>query len=581
MSFDGIVTRCVVAQLNREISGGKINKINQPNDHEVVLNIYSNRQNKLLLLSASSNVPRIHLTQFKAVNPPPAPNFCMILRKHLQSATIKAVEQLEMDRVVRLRFTGRDEMGFPVEKTLILEIMGKHSNLILVDHTEKIIDSIKRVGFDMSRVRQIYPGLQYHSVASEKHSVLEETPSLLALIEEISPAMKTFQVFYTHFTGLSPIFGREVCYRAGVEPNRPFGSLEEQERIALDENFQSLVKEIRELSFTPAVYYDLQGKVRSFYCLPLTSAGDRLQHFADMSQALDFFYAQNDNDDRLSQKAASLKKKVSAKLVKAKRKVERMEADRAEEEKIELFRLYGDLLASNVHKMNKGMEKIELENFFDENRLIEIPLDPRKTPWENAQRYYKRSSKLKTAQKLLDSQLPRARSEVDYLLQVQETISQVTTLSELTEIAEELRREKILPRSREGKKGTKKEAASAPLQFRSSEGLSIYVGKNNRQNDRLTMKMANKNDLFFHAKNIPGSHVILRTDLPYTEKSIEEAAFLAALHSSGKKDPFVEVDWTEKKNVRKPKGARPGMVTYDHYKTAVVDTGQKKEIEKI
>lgn len=580
MAFDGIVTRNIVQELKTLLLDGKISKISQPSKYDLLLTIY-NKKNFFLLISASNNVPRIHLTSGKKENPLVPPDFCMVLRKHLIGGTIESIEQMDLDRVIRFRIKSYDEMGYPAVKFLYVEIMGKHSNIILTNSSDNIIDSIKRVNAAMSRVRLILPGLTYRVLPSDKHSVLENTPALQSIHENIPGNTKVYKLFYTFYTGLSPIIGKEISYNADIDVDRAYSSLDENEREKLNTSFMDQVALIRSNQFNPMIYNSSKGNLLEYYSLELKHLGYYHTKFALMNEAIDYYFSQTDNDDRFHQQIGELQKVIQAKIFKLGKKRENMVADLESESLIDTYKIYGDLLASNIPSITKGMKSIDLPNIYAADQaLTSIPLDERKSPWDNVQSYYKKSSKLKTAHKLLMKQLPLIDEEMNYLYQVMDSLDHITDLTELSEIKEELYKENILKKPKSTKKPSPKLKSTKPHHYLLGDGIHIYVGKNNTQNDHLTLKMANKDDYFFHVRNNPGSHVILRTTKALSKEAIEAAAYLAAIHSKVKDEILVDVDYTLKKNVYKQKLAKPGMVYYDHFKTITINTTTKPDALK-
>lgn len=570
MTLDGLVVRSLVRELKSALVGGRISKINQPSNHDLVFTIYNNRTNYKLYLSASSNAPRMLLTDRAFTNPLTPPSFNMFLRKHLQGGTIVNIEQTGLDRIASIDMNCFDELGVPVVKSLVIELMGKYSNIVLVDKSsQKILESIRRISFDMSNVRQVYPGLIYPQVEDTKIDVTFDDRTIIDVIATLPGALATFKVFYTTFTGFSPIIGREICYRAGIDAKRPLNSLASEELESLDEAFITLRSAIRTHQYDYSLVEE-GNTYKEFHCLNLRQFGDGIKKSSSMSEAIDLFYTVNDKDDRLSQMIRSLQKTLGTKIQRLVAKRAKLVDEQRESADRDIFRVYGDLLSAAGHRIQKGDTIISVENFFDENlEIIEIPLNPTKSPWENAQYYYKKYSKLKKANQLLAVALPKLDEEVEYLEQTLDSLDNLTTVNEYKEVRDELIHQRVLKRAPDRKKTEK---PSKPLHFTTDAGSHIYVGKNNLQNDYLTLKFAGKNDLFFHARNIPGSHVILRQEATDDDQAMAIAAFLAATHSKHRHEPYVDVDYTERKNVRKQKGAKPGMVYYDHFTTIRVDT---------
>lgn len=586
MSFDGIVTRSVVSELNSVLLGGRIDKIHQPEKDEMLVQIYSKGTNHKLLISASSNNPRLYLTSSSKTNPLSPPMFCMLLRKHLTGSIILDISQRGLDRVVIFTLSGKDELGNPTERELIVEIMGKHSNIILIEkESRKIIDSIKRIPAEISRVRQLLPGFTYSFIESDGKvdPVQSNEKDFYDHLDQSNGSQKLFKFIYQSFTGLSPLAGREICSIAGLEPDRVVLSLDDNDKNNLYSGLHQLIEKVKNEEFNPVyILREEDNSVEAFYAFPLEQyKGMNQTENNSVSNMLDYVYKSRDTGDRVKQKSASLKKILHTKLERAQNKLSKQKQDLLDSKDREKYKIYADLIQSNLHNISKGLDHVILENFYDENlERLKVPLDPKTSPAENAQRYYKKYGKLKTANQLLLNQIPETESEISYIEHVLVSLENATDVKELDEIKDELILEGYIQRrSMKGK--TKKVKLSGPLKFVSSEGFEIYVGRNNRQNEILTMKTAKKEDIWLHTKGIPGSHVIVKTEgNPVPEQTLAEAGLLAAFYSKGRNSGSVEVDYTEKKYVRKPKNGKTGLVVYENQKTIVVNPSVA-EIDKI
>lgn len=569
MSYDGITTRAVVNQLQEFISGGKINKITQPDLNEIILHIYNNKENYKLLVSASPNCPAMHLSTLEKQNPKTPPDFCMLLRKHLTGGIIRMIEQVDLDRIINIHIETKNDMGDFCEKLLIVEIMGKHSNIILVDKENyKIIDSIKRVGFNISRIRQIYPGKKYELIKSDKKNLLSDV-NLHQIIKNCEN-IKVSKFFYTFFTGMGPLINNELIYLSSIDENKSVKDLTETEIKTLQSNFSKLKDKILKNDFSPSLILGKnENKISAFYPFNIHHLGEFIP-INDISFAIEKYYRQNITSDKLKQKTRELEKTVNKKLSREIKKLAILKEELLEAQNREVFKIYADVLSANSHLIQKGTKNFSGLNFYSENSdMITIPLDIKKSPWENAQMYYKKFSKLKVAEKLLSKEIPETEEEIRYLNQVTESLSLIKTVDEADEIKFELEETGILKRTSKNKM---KSSPSKPYHFIYKNTFHIFVGKNNFQNDNLTLKFANKNDIFFHAKDIPGSHVILRYDEKISSDEINVCALLAAHFSKGKNEKYISVDYTEKKNVYKSKGGKPGMVYYNNFKTVNVKT---------
>lgn len=578
MSFDGIVTRAVVSELNKKITSGRIDKIYQQEKDEILINIHCNKKNFKLLISASSNNPRIYLTNHSKKNPSTPPMFCMLLRKHLTGGIILDIRQAEMDRVIFIDISTLDELNQKVEKTLVVEIMGKHSNIILVNKDDsKIIDSIKRIREDISRVRQIFPGLKYSSPPNhnKKNPLIVLKEEFLRDLDSEEKSLKIYKFFYLNYIGLSPLISREICFLSDLDIDRNIGSLSLQEKEGLYFNFSHIISLCKKNDFSPIYIINENQELFLFYSLFLKGfSQESIIKLDSISEVLDISFKKRDNYDRISQKSQNLKKTISIKLDRNLNKLGKQRQELLASKDRDKYKVYADLISANIHLIPKGSESISLDNFYDENlKKINIPLDKKISPIDNAQRYYKKYSKLKTAENLLKVQIPETEDEIDYLENILFSIENSQEVEELDDIREELVIQGYLKDTSKTKKKRKerKDGIISSLEFISKDGIKIYVGKNNKQNDYLTMKFANKDDIWLHVQKMPGSHVIIKksTEL-IPETTLEEAAILAAYYSKAKNSNNVAIDYTEKKNVKKSKNAKPGMVIYENFKTIYV-----------
>ena len=574
MPLDALCLSGVVHELQNALSGAKIDKIYQPGRDEVVLALRAPAGNVKLLLSASPSHPRAHLTQISRENPDKPPMFCMLLRKHLSGARLLELVQPPMERVVDLRLEALDELGDRVERRLVLEAMGRHSNLILLDGEGRIMDCLRRVDSDMSARRQVLPGLFYRLPPAQEKldpSSLDRAAleSALAAAPEESQADKWL---LDTFGGLSPLICRELAFRAGGATDARLHQMGEGGRSRLLDELEGLLRSVQENSFTP-VMLEKEGHPSDFTFQPISQYGPAVScvPFPSFSALLDRFYEQRENQERVRQRGQDLIRSVTNARDRAARKIGLQEQELAATRDRERLRQFGDIITSNLHAMEKGMSRLTAADFYDpECPQIHIPLDPLLTPQQNAAKYYKEYNKAKTAESILTLQLEKGRRDLDYLNSVLEAIALAEGERDLQEIRQELTDTGYLRRPSKARDRGKR-VASKPMEFRSSSGLRISVGKNNTQNDLLTTKQAFKSDLWFHTQKIHGSHVILWTEGGQPDlTSIQEAAQLAAWFSQGRASGKVAVDYTPVKYVKKPGGARPGMVVYTTYETAYV-----------
>ena len=574
MPLDALCLSGVVHELQNALSGAKIDKIYQPSRDEVVLALRAPAGNVKLLLSANPSHPRAHLTQISRENPDKPPMFCMLLRKHLSGARLLELLQPPMERVVDLRLEALDELGDRVERRLVLEAMGRHSNLILLDGEGRIMDCLRRVDSDMSARRQVLPGLFYRLPPAQEKldpSSLDRAAleSALAAAPEESQADKWL---LDTFGGLSPLICRELAFRAGGATDARLHQMGEGGRSRLLDELEGLLRSVQENSFTP-VMLEKEGHPSDFTFQPISQYGPAVScvPFPSFSALLDRFYEQRENQERVRQRGQDLIRSVTNARDRAARKIGLQEQELAATRDRERLRQFGDIITSNLHAMEKGMSRLTAADFYDpECPQIHIPLDPLLTPQQNAAKYYKEYNKAKTAESILTLQLEKGRRDLDYLNSVLEAIALAEGERDLQEIRQELTDTGYLRRPSKARDRGKR-VASKPMEFRSSSGLRISVGKNNTQNDLLTTKQAFKSDLWFHTQKIHGSHVILWTEGGQPDlTSIQEAAQLAAWFSQGRESGKVAVDYTPVKYVKKPGGARPGMVVYTTYETAYV-----------
>ena len=574
MPLDALCLSGVVHELQNALSGAKIDKIYQPGRDEVVLALRAPAGNVKLLLSANPSHPRAHLTQISRENPDKPPMFCMLLRKHLSGARLLELVQPPMERVVDLRLEALDELGDRVERRLVLEAMGRHSNLILLDGEGRIMDCLRRVDSDMSARRQVLPGLFYRLPPAQEKldpSSLDRAAleSALAAAPEESQADKWL---LDTFGGLSPLICRELAFRAGGATDARLHQMGEGGRSRLLDELEGLLRSVQENSFTP-VMLEKEGHPSDFTFQPISQYGPAVScvPFPSFSPLLDRFYEQRENQERVRQRGQDLIRSVTNARDRAARKIGLQEQELAATRDRERLRQFGDIITSNLHAMEKGMSRLTAADFYDpECPQIHIPLDPLLTPQQNAAKYYKEYNKAKTAESILTLQLEKGRRDLDYLNSVLEAIALAEGERDLQEIRQELTDTGYLRRPSKARDRGKR-VASKPMEFRSSSGLRISVGKNNTQNDLLTTKQAFKSDLWFHTQKIHGSHVILWTEGGQPDlTSIQEAAQLAAWFSQGRESGKVAVDYTPVKYVKKPGGARPGMVVYTTYETAYV-----------
>ncbi len=589
MALDGVFIYSLADELSNALAGAKIDKIYQPEKDEILIHIRKQRESIKLLLSASSSNPRAYITsEPPKENPGVPPTFCMLLRKSLTGGRIVDVTQPDFERIISITVEVYDELKNKKNMNLIIEIMGKHSNIILVDSLEnKIVDSIKRVPLSISSYRQVLPGNRYMSPPpQDKLNPMDEIP--LSKFSEVIRGSNApvFKSVYQSFKGISPLVSREILHRASVDESSPAMSLESFEIEKIYDSFTRVFGQLKNKIFSPCISIDrATDSLIAFSCIRLTmySSYSYIES-SSPSFILEKYYTQRDNKERIKQKTINLRKNISNKLDRLYKKLQKQNEELLEAQNAPHFKLQGELITSYIYMIQKGMEEISLQNFYDENGgEITVKLNKNLTPSENAQKYFKKYSKLKNASIMLSDQIKMTKAEADYLENVLYSIENCENISEIEEIRNELIAEGLVKDRVKKKKDPKPSASkeSEPLHFFSSDGFEILVGKNNKQNDRLTLKIASPSDVWLHTKNIPGSHVIIKTDDgEASEQAVLEAATLAAYFSKAKMSAKVPVDYTERKNVKKPSGSKPGMVIYETNKTVYV-TPSEEEFTKI
>ena len=567
MALDGAFLRHLKKEITDRALGARVDKIYQPNKEELVFLLRTRQEAFKLLLSARANSPRIHFTQYAPENPKVPPMLCMLLRKRLSGAKLVEVRQPGLERLLYLDFDAANELGDKVRLSLVIEIMGKYSNIILVDGQGKIVDALKRVDEEMSSQRLVQPGLAYElPPAQNKPCMLECQPE--EIVEAIVHQPKNQSLnkgILNALQGLSPVVCREIEHQVGRGQELFTRDLTQEQRERLRFFLERLFTTVRDTAGEPYMVTKIKGKPMEFSFLNIVQYGTlaSVSRWEDFSSLLDEFYEERDRQDRMRVKAQDLLRLLANASERLSRKINLQRGELARSEDREHLRVCGDLINANLYRIERGSAFADLENFYDENRLMRVKLDPALNATQNAQKYYKEYRKAKTAQQVLGEQIAQAEQELLYVDSVFDCLSRAQSESELNEIRQELREEGYLKAVRDKRKPP---APLAPLEFVSSEGFRILVGRNNRQNDKLTLKQANNNDIWLHTKNIPGSHTIIVTGGRQPgDATLKEAAMLAAYHSRAKDSSQVPVDYTQVRYVSKPQGAKPGMVIYVHY----------------
>lgn len=574
MALDGIVLATLVEELKDTLVGGRIDKIYQIEKDELLVSVRNNGSAYKLLLTANSSYPRLHLSTLAKNNEAQPPMFCMMLRKHLGGGKILDIIQPDMERIVELHIEATNELGDKECKRLIIEIMGRHSNIILTKADGTILDSIKHISLDKSSVREILPNRTYVRPPSQnKHNPLDE--NLPHFIETLKGKdLPLFKALYMSYNGLSPAVSHSICLAAHLDDDTLASTFSESDLTTLYNVFHDLMGRIHSNEISPRIYLDEQELPMDFYTLPLQLYTNyNSKSFDTISRMLEYYYFEKSTRFNVSQKTADIKKLVHNFLERNVRKQQIQEKALDEAANKELYKIYGELLTAYAHSIPEGSESFTTMNYYEEPyEDITIPLSPRKSPIQNAQGYFKLYNKAKRTEIAATEQLAIIEEDIAYLQSVLLSLDFLETKEDIEELREELVTMGYL-KKRKGNNKRKQNKKTLPfLQFKASSGQMIYVGKNNYQNDELTMKFAKSNDMWLHIKAGPGSHVIIRSEGTegFTDETLLEAATLAAYYSSGKQSSQVPIDYTLKKFVKKVPNAKPGMVIYTQFKTLYV-----------
>lgn len=576
MAFDAIVTRAMVKELNDRILLGKIDKIYQPIRDELVINIHTKCGNKRLFASASSNAPRLHFIDYNTANPATPFAFCMLLRKHLSGGRIIAIKQKDCERIIEFSFETLNELGFTLGKKLIFEIMGKHSNIILVDtESGNIVDAIKRVSIDTSRARQVLPGMRYEYPPAQDKIGFDELT-----FEEFAALQPSPKIYLNTIGGISPAIARELADMAlNRGKQEAFELIEAASQIGNAPETNLAMDSRQEIK--PVIYYEDKEctKPLDYHVINLSELEESAysRHFDSMSECIDSFFSGKINSSLVKQRSHDLYKKVQAMYDKAVLKKQKLSEDLISAQDSEYLRLYGEILTANLHAVKPGISKVKLVNYYDGSE-IEIPLDTRFSASKNAQIYFKKYGKSKTAIKEKTSQLKETQADIDYLDSVLSFLDEPENSDDIEAVRAELVEGGYLrPRKLKGKVLKFK---PSPHRYKSPSGFDILVGRNNKENDLLTLKTASKSDIWLHTKDIPGSHVILKTDGEnVAADDIYCAAAIAAWHSKAKSSANVAVDYVPVRYVKKPSGAKPGMVIFTNNHTVYIDPALPKKTD--
>lgn len=571
MAFDGVMMHYVKEEIKSVALDARVSQIHQPNRDELVIALRTKNGNKKLLVSSRANSPRICFTEHSIENPATPPMLCMLLRKRLGGAKLVDVRQIELERIMFLYFIATNELGDKVKLTLCVEIMGKYSNIILIDENDNIVDALKRVDFTMSTQRLVLPNIKYElPPKQDKLCILECSGRDIVEKAINTPAeMRLSKALLSAMQGVSPIITRELEYMVGVDSNRELTVID---KLKLIEKVDKLKEYIVSGEKSPTMMIKPEGKPFDISFMDIMQYGEMAskKRFLDFSTLLDSFYYERDKAERMKVKGQDLLRLCSNIQDKLCRKIAVQEKELKDSLNRDKLRKKGDLLQANMYKMVRGQSFIDVEDYYDNNKIVRIKLSPTLNPSQNVQKYYKDYRRAKTREEMLTVQIAKAKAELQYISAVQESLGRAESERELTEIRQELVDEGYL-KNRNPKGRNKALKLLPPKEYISSDGFTIYVGRNNKQNDKLTLKTARNYDMWLHTKDIPGSHVIIVSDnREITDTAILEAASLAAYNSKAKESDNVPVDYTIVKNVSKPSGAKPGMVIYVNNKTVYV-----------
>ena len=572
MAFDGITIANLTKDFNDRLTGGRIYKIAQTESDELLITVKLSYENidrfgikqAKLMMNAGASLPLVYETDENKPSPMTAPNFCMLLRKHIQNGRIVSITQPGLERIIRFEIEHLDEMGDLRHKVLLIEIMGKYSNIIFTDENNVIIDSIKHIPSSVSSVREVLPGREYFIPSQEKENPLETNADTFSSLV-LSKGMPIFKAIYSAYTGLSPIIAQEICHRAGIDADKSAISLETTEAIAIYKAFDSVISDVKEGNFKPCIIYE-NDSPKEYASIPLTlfenSPGTEATYPETISSLIMQYYSEKNVVTRIRQKSSDLRKIVQTALERNVRKYDLQTKQMKDAEKKDKYRVYGELLTVYGYSAEPGADKITV-NDYNSGKDVTITIDPTLTPAQNAKKYFDKYTKLKRTSEALEEQMKETKEAIDQLESIETSLEIAKEEADLVQIKQELQQTGYIKAHFQGKNTRKEKVVSKPFHYVSSDGFDIYVGKNNLQNDELTFKTANGGDWWFHAKKIPGSHVVFLTGgRKVPDRAFEEAAALAAYYSKGKNQEKVEIDYLKRKDVKKPNGAKPGFVVY-------------------
>lgn len=578
MAFDGVTVAALVCELNKVLLDGRIFKIAQPENDELILTIKNNKEQYRLLISAGASLPLMYITSSNKVSPLSAPSFCMLLRKHLNNGRITKIYQPGLERIINFDIEHLNEMGDLCSKTLIVELMGKHSNIIFCDDSMKIIDSIKHINFTVSSVREVLPGRDYFiPKTEEKYNPFDLSIDNYDDIANVlfSKSTSIMKAIYSSITGISPIVSEEICNISNIDSELPATSLNNNERLHLYNMLLNFIDNIKNNNYSPVIYYNSKEPIE-FSPIELSIFNNKeKENFETISEVLEKYYAQKNLITRIRQRSADLRQVVNSSLSKANKKYELQLKQLKDTEKRDKYKVYGELITAYGYNLAEKSTELICMNYYD-NKEIKIPLESDKSPMDNAKKYFDKYNKLKRTYEALSDIIVDTKKEIDHLESISTSLDIAIDENDLKELKEELIQFGYIKRKATDKKAKFK---SKPLHFSFEDSIEIYVGKNNFQNEDLTFKIATGNDWWFHAKGIPGSHVIVKyqgDDLP--DHIFELAGKLAGYYSKGRMLDKVEIDYTQKKNIKKVNGAAPGFVIYHTNYSLLINPASPEEL---
>ncbi|MFW5736449.1 MAG: Rqc2 family fibronectin-binding protein [Halanaerobium sp.] len=580
MAFDGIMLSALKDNLKEKIIGARIEKAYQIDKKYLIIRLRNNNQNLELLISTDPQGARINLTELDFDFPSYPPDFCMMLRKYLKNSYIQNIVQPDFERMVRIDIEKRGK-----EFSLIAELMGKYSNVILLDDNEMVLDAMKRITEKQNTERQLYPGIKYEKPpAQNKLNPLElKNKEEFRQIVEEDFSQAAFRAVMYNFRGIGPYSAREIAYRAGIDPSENYNNLTDSQKNKIAESMLKLFSEFRKGIYKPVIATE-NGEVDYISAFILNHRNpEKIKTFENLDQMMDYYFKEFLKDRELKQAIRELNKIVNTYLNKNIKKQKKLKKQLQESKEAEKYKKMGELITANIYQINRGDKNIIVNDYYSEDQKeIKIKLDPAKSPSENAQKYFKKYNKLKKSVKHLKREIAKLRHEEKYLKQVSMNIEQAETLDDLAEIKEELKEENYIKKQKQNKRNRANKKLP-PRKFISSDGYQILVGRNNKQNDRLTKKIANDGDIWLHTKVIAGSHVIIKRDTEQNlpDNTLSQAAAIAAYFSKARQSTNVPIDYTPVENVNKPKGAKPGLVYYEKYQTIYVDPADKELLKKL